>query len=113
MNEETKLNCLIYNLKSVLKEKKRFIKTLKLKANKDGYVDWWLRTVKINNYVATQALETLGLTNQSLSKGNIIELGRITFNSYLRKMEIEEWALEESINLLEKQQSKDVYFKHN
>ena len=114
MNEQDiRINSIIYNLRSLLKEKSRFINKLKQEDNPEGYISWWIKTSQSNYYVRNQALETLGLINEALSKEDIIKLGKLTYKSYIKKMEIEEWALVEAIKILEQQQSKEVYLKHN
>ena len=94
MNEE--LQNVIWNLRSILKQKKKFLKKLEDNMTSDDAVEFYQKTVKSNKYVLDQALISLKWQGQYLNKNQIIATGFHLKRSYILKIKIEIDALKKS-----------------
>ena len=112
MNNREDLNTVIWNLKSVLKEKERFLIRLETDLDYQAGIEWYMKSLKASPWLILKALEVFNLSKQSLSKQNISTIGLHLKQIYILRIKNQIFSLKKAIAKIEEEITKEVYLKH-
>ena len=109
---QQELNSIIWHLRSVYREKKKYIKKLDKLTTEEDFLDWYFKSVRANPYMIDKACEILNIDPDFILRPDAILIGEKLLKTYRLKVSNQIFSLEKAMLELNKSSTKDIYLKH-